>query len=169
MKKPLDVLAVIGLVLGGVFGMAGTFVMQPHLRAIFWAIDSVGLIAATVLLALRFFRLGTDCAAAGFLVFAIGEGVMLSGTASSLEASVPAFAAGISLWSAALVMTSISRAFPNWVRAVAVISAVLFGITAVQIFWGAPIDPLSRPLPNFAYPFLVLTFVGWIVKILRTE
>jgi hypothetical protein len=25
-----------------------------------------------------------------------------------------------------------------------------------------PLTPIARPLPFFAYPFLVLTFIGWI-------
>jgi hypothetical protein len=30
-----------------------------------------------------------------------------------------------------------------------------------------PLTPIARPLPFFAYPFLVLTFLGWIVAIVR--
>jgi len=64
-------------------------------------------VVATALRALKFFRKGNDLAAAGFVVFAIGEGVMLVGTATTLAASVPSFAAGTALWSAALLLTSI--------------------------------------------------------------
>ena len=58
---------------------------QPNLRAASWAIDSVGLIVATSLLTLKWFGRGKDFLAAGFMVFAIGEAVMLSGTAATLE------------------------------------------------------------------------------------
>ena len=44
---------------------------------------------ATARLTLKFFRKGNDWVAAGFLVFAIGEAVMLSGTEASLARSVP--------------------------------------------------------------------------------
>ena len=84
MKNPLNIVAVSGLALGGVFGLVGTVVTQQPLRATAWAIDGVGLVVATALLALKFFRKGNDCVAAGFLVFAIGEGVLLSGTAATL-------------------------------------------------------------------------------------
>ena len=75
----LNILAVIGLALGAVFGMAGTFVSQPNLQNTLWAIDSVGLIMATALLTLKFIRKGNDLVAGGFFVFAMGESVILSG------------------------------------------------------------------------------------------
>jgi hypothetical protein len=167
MKRPVNLVASIGLLFGAVFGVAGTVVAQPNLRSAFWAIDAVGLVVATALLALKFFRAGNDFVAAGFLVFAIGEGVMLSGTASSLEGSVPAFAAGTALWSAALLLISVPKALAGWVRVVGVLAAILFAITSATIFSGGRILPTSSPLPFFAYPFLVLTFVGWIWTLQR--
>ena len=162
-------MAAVGLALGGVFGLIGTVVTEQNVRAVSWGIDSVGLVVATSLLAMRFFRKGNDCVAAGFLVFAIGEGVMLSGTAGTLEASVPAFAAGTALWSAALLLTGVPREFAAWIRGVSTAGAVLFAITSARIFWGEEILPTASPLPFFAYPFLVLTFAGWIWTLLKTD
>jgi len=167
MKSPLNVIAVVGLALGGVLGMVGTVVARQNVRALSWSIDAVGLVVATALLAVKFFRAGSDFVAAGFLVFAIGEAVVLSGTAGTLEASVPAFAAGTALWSAALLLTSIPTQFAVWVRVAGVIGAILFAITSERIFWGEQVLPLSSPLPFFAYPFLVLTFVGWIWTLIK--
>ena len=169
MKTSLNIVAVVGLALGAVFGMAGTFVTPRNLQAASWAIDGVGLVVATALLALKFSRKGNDVVAAGFVVFAIGEGVMLAGTATTLAASVPSFAAGTALWSAALLLTSVPRAFAVWTRLAGVVSAILFAITSARIFWGEPVLPTSHPLPFFAYPFLVLTFVGWIWMLLRAD
>ena len=56
MKSHLTVVAVIGLALGGVFGLVGTVVTSQNLRAAAWGIDGVGLVVATSLLTLRFFR-----------------------------------------------------------------------------------------------------------------
>jgi hypothetical protein len=78
--------------IGGVFGLLGTMVSDQNLRATSWGIDGAALVVATALLALRFFREGNDIVAAGFLVFAIGEGTILSGARASLEGSVPSFA-----------------------------------------------------------------------------
>jgi hypothetical protein len=165
--KNLNLIASAGLALGGVFGLAGTFVSQANLRNIAWEIDGLGLIMATCLLAIKYFRKGCDFIAAGFLVFAIGEAVMLSGMAAGLEGSVPAFAAGTALWATAMLLISIPHEFSLWVRLVGVIASVLFFVTATKIFWGEPLTPLSSPLPFFGYPFLVITFVGWIWTLLR--
>lgn len=147
--------------------MAGSMVTAANLRAAFWALDAVGLVVAASILALSYFRQQKDAVAAGFLIFAIGEGVMLSGTAASLDASVPAFAAGSALWSAALLLTSVPKEFFLWTRLTGIVAAILFAIGAAQMFWGTPLTPLSRPLPFFGYPFLVLTFAGWIWTVLK--
>jgi hypothetical protein len=95
--RPLKVIATVGLVLGGVFGIAGTMV-PPPLQAILWAIDGAGLMMATALLTIKYLRAGNDVVAGGFLVFAIGEGVLLSSAAADPESSIPSFAAGVTLW-----------------------------------------------------------------------
>ena len=169
MKNPPNVAAAIGLALGGVFGMLGTMVAERNLQAAFWAVDGVGLVVATALLAMRFFRTGNDVVAAGFLVFTIGESVMLAGTAESLAGSVPSFAAGSALWSAALLLTSVPKEFASWIRLVGTVGAILFAITAARIFWGEQVLPTTSPLPFFAYPFLVLTFAGWIWTLLKRD
>jgi hypothetical protein len=169
MRKELDLIAVIGLALGGIFGLTGTFVSDPHLQSIFWAIDSIGLVIATSLLTLRFARRRNECVAAGFLIFAIGESVLLSGTAAGLEGSVSSFAAGTALWSAALLLVSVPNEFAIWVRLVGIASSILFLITSARIFWGEPMLPTASPLPFYAYPFLVLTFIGWIWSLLREQ
>ena len=167
MKNTANVLMIILLAIGGAFGMAGSFVAQRNLQAAAWSIDGVALVVATALIALKFFRAGSDLTAAGFLVFAIGESIMLVGTATTLAESVPSFAAGTALWSAALLLTSIPRNFAVWTRVMGIISAILFAATSAIIFWGEQIFPISSPLPFYAYPFLVLTFVGWIFKLLK--
>ncbi|HWB32160.1 MAG TPA: hypothetical protein VG714_03205 [Acidobacteriaceae bacterium] len=157
-----------GLALGAALGMAGTFVAGDHLRAVLWAIDGTGLIVATTILALHYFRSGKDGIAAGFLVYAIGESIMLGGTAGDLIVSVPTFAGGTALWAAALAMTCAPREFALWTRIAGLIGAALFAATSIEIFAGAPVTQLTKPLPSVAYPFLVLTFIGWAVAVIRT-
>jgi hypothetical protein len=169
MQNQLRLVAIGGLVISAVFGVAGTFVASNALRAGFWALDGTALVVATVILALRYFRAGCDGIAAGFLVYAIGEAVMLTGTSLAPEASAPAFAAGTALWAAGLLLTSVPREFATWSRITGVVAAILFASVSARIFAGAEITPLSRPLPFFAYPLLVLTFVGWIVSLARAE
>jgi hypothetical protein len=152
MPNPLKVIATAGLVLGGVSMVA------PPLQAILWAIDGAGLVMATVLLTIKCFRTGNDVVA--FLVFAIGEGLLLSSAAADPESSIPSFAAGITLWGTALLLVSIPRLFALPVRIIGIVSAILFIFTAARIFMGEQLLPTSTPLPADAYPFLVVTFIG---------
>src|SRR6266496_2562366 len=102
--KGLRVLASIGLAVGGAFGLAGTFAPSASLRGLAWGIDGVGLVMAGAVLTLAFYRQGQDLAASGFLVFTVGEGLVLSGAAMDLDGSIPSFGAGASLWALALVL-----------------------------------------------------------------
>ena len=166
-QRRLDRAIVGGLGVGAAGGIAGTIVAHDGIRQVLWAVDGVGLVVAGALLTLRFLRRHEDRVAAGFLVFTLGEVLLLGGTAAGLAGSVPTFAGGIALWSAALVMTSTRRVFPAWTCAVGLIAALLFGTTALLLFWGVALLPTSVPLPSFAYPILVLTFAGWSWTILH--
>ena len=166
-KSPSNIIAALGLGLGAVFGMTGTFVVQPNLQAVLWAIDGAGLVMAAAILALKYLRTGQDLVAAGFMVFAIAEAVIMSGTAAGPAASVPSFAAGTALWAIALLLISIPRQFAAPVRLLGLASAILFGLVAAKIFRGEQLLPTSAPLPFYAYPFLVMTFLGWIWSLLR--
>lgn len=162
-----NLVASVGLAFGAVFGLAGTLVTEPNLQATLWAIDSCGLVLACALLTLKFFRKGNDFVAAGFLVFAIGESVLLSETSAGVPVSIPSFAAGTALWATALMLISIPSEFDLWIRLTGIVASLLFTITSLRIFWGNPVGPTGSPLPFFAYPFLVLTFIGWIWTLLK--
>jgi hypothetical protein len=165
--RALNGIAALGLLVGAAFGLAGTLVRSPYVQASLWAIDSVGLVIATTLLALKYFRTGADLIAGGFLVFAIGEGVLLSGTAAGPSGSVPAFAAGTALWAAALALISAPRQLPSWSRLPGAVAACLFAVTAARIYAGEALLPTSSPLPFFAYPFLVATLLSWAWVLVR--
>src|ERR1039458_4636709 len=77
--KSLRVLASIGLGVGGALGIAGTFAPSASLRGLAWGIDGIALVMACPLLTLRFFKMGQEIVAAGFLVFAIGESLLVFG------------------------------------------------------------------------------------------
>ncbi|RUV95264.1 MAG: hypothetical protein E5Y00_33655 [Mesorhizobium sp.] len=93
----------------------------------------------------------------------------MAGNAAGLEASVPSYVGGICLWAAGLVMVSAPKTFALWMRLTAFVAAVLFVVSAAMILWGAPLLPTSAPLPAAGYPFLVLTFIGWIWTLLKPE
>ena len=79
----LRLVASIGLTVGAVLGMAGTFAPSA-LRGLAWSLDGIALVVAGALLLVHHFRRGNDIAAAGFLVFVAGDGLILSGAAMEL-------------------------------------------------------------------------------------
>lgn len=167
MQKTLDRVAAAGLAMGALFGLGGSLVDQAALRGIFWGIDGAGLVMAASLLTLKYFRQGSDLAAAGFLVLAIGESVILSAAGAPLAASGPAFAAGTALWAVSLLLIGAANEFPLGVRLLGAVSAVLFAAVSLMILAGEGLTPLSQPLPFFAYPLFVATILGWIWTLLK--
>jgi hypothetical protein len=159
--RRLRLVASSGLVIGAVLGMAGTFAPSASLRGLAWGLDGTALILATTLLTVHHLRRGNDLVAAGYLVFVVGEGLILSGAAMDLVASAPSFAAGVSLWATSLALVSASSAMPAAIRILGSIASLLFAVVAVQMFSGRALTPLSEPLPFFAYPFLAATLFGW--------
>jgi len=166
-RQNSDIVIVVGLILGAALGIGGTLVSSDALRQFFWLIDGVGVVVATALLAVRFLRSGDDTVAAGFIVFALGETLLISGTAAGLDTSVPSFGGGVALWAAGLVLINSPGTLALWIRGVGFVGALLFGIVAARIFLGEHLLPISSPLPYFAYPFVVLNFIGWSVTVLK--
>ena len=156
-----NLIAPIGLVVGAVLGMAGTFVPSASLRGLAWGLDGISLIVASALLTVHYFRREDDLVAAGFMVFMVGETLVVSGAAMDLATSAPLFGAGVGLWAASLILISATSVMPVFARCAGFVAALLFTIVALQIFAGRPLTPLSQPLPFFAYPFLVATLLSW--------
>lgn len=154
-------LACGGLVLGSALGLAGTFVPVASTRGVLWGLDGIALVVAAALLAIYYHRKGDDIVGAGFLVFAIGESLILATASMELTTSGPTFGAGAGLWAAGLVLLSLPRVAALWLRIVGVVAGVLFLIVAMRLFMGDALTALSQPLPFFAYPFLVATMLGW--------
>ena len=69
-------------------------------------------------------------------MFAIGEGVLLSGSAAGPAGSVPSLAADTALWGTALLLVSLPTLFAAPVRIVGIVSALLFMITSARILSG---------------------------------
>ena len=83
--------AAAGLVIGALFGMAGTFAPTAELRGLAWGTDGIALVVASALLALHHLRKGDVHLSAGFLVFLAGETLIVSGSAMDVAASAPSF------------------------------------------------------------------------------
>lgn len=159
-KNWLVVLTSASLVVGAVLGLVGSF-SPPSVRGVLWGLDGTALVLGSALLSVHHIRLGNEQLAAGFLVFLAGQTLVVSGSAMELSASFPTFAAGAGLWATGLALVSASTKHPLLVRATGAIASIMLGVTALQIFGGAALTPLSKPLPFAAFPFLVFTLIGW--------
>jgi hypothetical protein len=159
-RKRLKLFASACLVLGGVLGMAGSF-LPSDVRGIAWGLDGTVLVLGSALLAVHHIKLGHEQLAVGFLVFVAGQTLVVSGSAMELSVSSPTFAAGVGLWAAALALVSASSLMPVLARVTGTIASLMFATTALQTYGGLVLTPLSKPLPFYAYPFLVLTLFGW--------
>jgi|GEM_PF-342497 len=163
-EKIIKLTAVIGLIIGGIFGMAGSFAPTDSLRCIAWNIDGVGLTVACSLLTVFYFKKKSPITATGFLVFAIGECFILASNGIHIDEHVYTFGIGVSLWAISLIVISTQKIYPIFVRCTGFLSSVLFSIVAMLISHHA-INPLTKPLPFFAYPFFVMTILGWAWKL----
>lgn len=159
-KDLMGIFTAACLVVGGILGLVGSF-LSPTARGIAWGLDGTLLVIGAALLTVHHLKRGNEQLAAGFLVFVAGQTLIVAGSAMSLVASSPTFAAGAGLWAAALILISASSLMPLLVRITGFIAALLFAATALRTYSGAGLTPLSKPLPFFAYPLLVLTLFGW--------
>lgn len=165
-EKIIRTSAAIGLIIGGIFGLAGSFAPNDTLRLLAWNIDGIGLTLACSLLTFYYYRKGNPILAVGFLLFALGECFILASNSIHIEEHGLRFAIGASLWSVSTAMISSQKTFSFLLRITGMIVTILFTITAILIFIKHPVHPLTRPLPFFAYPFFVITIVGWAISIL---
>lgn len=123
MSNQLRLLASASLVVGGVLGLAGSF-LPSEVRGIAWGLDGTALVLGAALLAVHHVRLGNEQLAAGFLLFVAGQTLVVSTSAMELSSSSATFGAGVGLWAAALALISGSSAMPILVRVTGAIAAV---------------------------------------------
>ena len=91
--------AATALVVGALLGMAGAFAPNAELRGVFWGVDGTALVVGTAILSVHHLRRGNNLLAAAFLVYMVGETLMVLGASMELTASASLLAAGTALWS----------------------------------------------------------------------
>ena len=161
-------ISVVGFALGVLFGMAGSAVKDPVTQVVFYEISSIGLTVAAVLMAWKFAKENADLLSAGFLILAIGEAVMSGGAATDSISSgaQSSFGAGMALYVPALLMISLPKGYPLFVRITGSLASIPFAIAAAMIFMGQEVLSTS-PFPSAGYGLLSLTIIGWIYTLLR--
>jgi len=166
-EKSLLLIASTELFIGGILGVAGSFAPSDSLRTLLWGLDGTALIIAGALLVIHYFRKGYDLAAAGFLIFTIGEALILSSSAIDLDDNLSSFGAGTALWAASLSLISSQKVFNVLIRCTGLIASALFAVVSIEIFLGYSLNALTKPLPFYAYPFFAITLFGWAWKLLK--
>jgi hypothetical protein len=155
-----------GLVIGGVLGFGGNFVEKGDLQSVLYGVSALGLILASVLLAVEHLSSGHLHAAAGFVLLALGETRVLNPTdVPNGEAS---FAAGVLLYAPALLLIALSTWPPVWARVVGALAAIAFAAHSLMYLGGGTVDS-TGPLAGSGYALLTITLVGWIVTVLRSK
>lgn len=157
---------VAALVIGAVLGFGGNFVGRGPVQNLMYGLSAVGLIVASVLLAVEHASVGDRLAAAGFAVLALGETRILNTT--DVPGGEVAFAAGVFLYAPGLLMVALSSWAPTWVRVVGALAAIPFAAHALTFFGGGAVDS-AGPLAGIGYALFTVTVIGWAFTVLRSN
>lgn len=168
MDRTKYIIAATGLAMGVIFGLSGSILGGPQGKILLYGISSLGLVTAGALLALHFYRKNGDLIATGFLLFTIGEAVMMGGTPAGDIGGQPFFGAGMAMYVPALVLISIPKHFALWNRLIGIAASIPFLIASTTIFSGGEVLA-SSGLAGAAYGLLSLTIIGWITTLLGTS
>ena len=155
-----------GFVVGAVLGFAGNFFEKGDTQSILYGISAVGLIVASVLMAMERVAKADLLAAAGFALLALGETRVLNVT--TLADGEATFAAGVFLYAPGLLLIALSAWGPAWTRVTAALAGVAFGAHALVFFGGGEIES-TGPLAGVGYALLTLTFIAWAFHVLRSD
>jgi len=165
-QSPAKYFIAIGFLLGAVLGFGGSMVEAGStMQKCMWEISSLGLIMAAILYARTPIMSGDIFASSGFVILAIAEAIMSSGTLVG-EASQATFGAGTGLYGPALILIAMSSFFAMWIRGAAALSGIAFLIVAGKIFSGEMVG-YSSPFPSAGYALLTLATLGWVWTVLR--
>lgn len=154
-----------GLAVGVVLGFGGNFFDQGSTQNVFYGLSALGLILASVLLAVEHASIGHPLVAAGFAMLALGETRVLNPT--DVPGGEASFAAGVLIYAPGLLLMASSAWAPRWVRLVGAIAAVPFAGHSLLYLGGGTVDS-TGPLAGIGYALFTVTVVGWILTVLRS-
>ena len=166
-SSPQRAVMVGGFGVGVGLGFLGNWVEQETTQSLLFAVSSVGLVAASVLAAVRAIPRGEDLLAAGFATFALAE-VVLWATGAPGAGSEASFATGAMFYVPALLLLALASSLPLWSRLAGALAAIPFAVHAVRFI--ADDDVTSEgALAAAGYTLLTVAALGWIWWALRTE
>lgn len=155
-----------GLVVGAVLGLGGNFVEHGDIRSVLYGLSALGLILASVLLAVEHASTGHRRAAAGFALVALGETRVLNPT--DVPGGEASFAVGVLLYVPGLLMIALSPWAPRWVRLIGAIAAIPFAVHSLIYLSGGAVDS-TDPIAGVGYALFTITIIGWILTVHRSQ
>ena len=160
------ILIAAGFAIGAVFGMTGNVLPAGAPQDVAWVVSSLGLMMSSALFAAWFARRGHDIVAVGFALFALAEGVIVSGGTPTDPGGEASFAGAAALYALALLLIGVPAVLPVWTRIVGSLAAAPFGVHG--LLWRLGEAPESSgPFAGAGYMLLTIAVVGWIVSVLR--
>ncbi|MGH2788730.1 MAG: hypothetical protein ACRDJV_12650 [Actinomycetota bacterium] len=157
---------VVGLGVGAVLGFGGNFFEPGNAQNVLYGLSALGLILASVLLAVQHASVGNRLAAAGFALLALGEARLLNPT--DVPGGEASFAAGVLIYAPGLLMIALSSWAPRWIRLVGAIAAIPFAAHSLIYLSGGAIDS-KDPLAGIGYTLFTVAVIGWMITVLRSE
>ncbi|HEX6964803.1 MAG TPA: hypothetical protein VF166_03315 [Gemmatimonadaceae bacterium] len=149
---------VVGFALGAVFGFAGSmFPAGNTTQAVLYAISSIGIVAASIMVACQQMPRGAAVVATGFTVLAMAEVVLWAGGPSAQGS----FTAGTMFYIPALLLLGVPAALPIVSRVTSVLAAVLFGIYTFAVLAGQGMSS-SGGIVLGGYALLTIAMLGWV-------
>ncbi|MGH7919065.1 MAG: hypothetical protein ACREQM_03850 [Candidatus Dormibacteraceae bacterium] len=157
-------IVVAGLVAAIVLGIGGSIVHGGSGYTVAQHLSSLGMITGTTLLAINFGRQSRYLVAAGFVLLALAEAIVLSAPVSI--AGEATFASGVALYVPALLLASLPAGLPVWSRVVGGLAAIPFAVYAALNWLGQNPSP-GGLVVTAGYVLLSVAAIGWIVHTLR--
>lgn len=148
---------VLGFALGVVFGVAGSLMHPGATQAVLYAISSIGIVAASVLVACQQIPRGAAMLATGFGILALAEVVLWAGGV----ASTASFTAGALFYVPALLLLAIPAALPMVSRGASLLAAIAFAIYVFGVLAGRTVSPTGN-IVSAGYILLAIAMLGWI-------
>jgi hypothetical protein len=160
----------VGLLLAVVPGFAGGLAGPGTMQTILYAVSSLGLVSATMVLALRHARIGQShtLVAAGMALLTIAEMLLWAGGRPGDAGYDQTFAGGVMFYVPALLLISVPRAYPLLVRIIGVLASLPWAAFAVRFLTGET-PSYADTLASTGYAFLGLTMIAWVVVLGRTD
>ncbi len=161
-------IAALGLLVGVVFGIGGSSMVDPTGQSVLYAISSLGWVIGTSILAAAFLNAGSVLAGAGFVILTVAETLLwVSGRPGGADYA-DGFGGGTMFYIPGLALLAISPAVGRLQRSLAAVSGVVWAVGASQFLTGVGFAD-TDPLATVGYVAISAFFVSIAVPLFRVQ